>query len=89
MSAASNRDRLPLIACGGARSHSGRGRGVPGTSLFEREPEGKKALRGVDWQAERQTLVANVAIIRAHSSKAASAVSGSRRAASASALPRR
>jgi hypothetical protein len=26
--------------------------------LFEREPEGKKALRGVDWQTERQTLVA-------------------------------
>jgi hypothetical protein len=26
--------------------------------LFEREPEGKKALRGVDWQTERQTLLA-------------------------------
>jgi hypothetical protein len=26
--------------------------------LFEREPEGKKAPRGVDWQTERQTLVA-------------------------------
>jgi hypothetical protein len=50
--------------------------------LFEREPEGKKAPRGVDWQTERQTLVAT------HSSKAASAVSGSR-AVSASALPRR
>jgi hypothetical protein len=57
--------------------------------LFEREPEDKKSLRGVDWQTERQTLVAKRGDHPAHSSKAASAASGSRRAASASALPRR
>jgi hypothetical protein len=57
MSAASNRDPLPLIACGGARSHSGRGRGSSWRICSSANPR-VKALRGVDWQAERQTLVA-------------------------------